>query len=203
MFVLVFNILGLQSLFGLGFRGFCCCFGDKVCLCSPGWPGTHYLDQGGSKLSNTHLLCLPSTEVKGVCHTPHSFSFSFIKLKWHKLRLTAIQCLPCISYLLFNRATKVSGCRPRLHRSLIAALGGKGLCRDCAGLNCGSRVQTACLICEIQSSSHSSKATGGGEQKGKENMVKKEKRTYTGKYIENTSLYRTPMTKPSSLLWRT
>lgn len=124
MFVLVFNVLGLQSLFGLGFRGFCCCFGDKVCVCRSGWPGTHYLDQGGFKLSNTHLLCLPSTEVKGVCHTPHSFS-SFIKLKWHKVRLTAIQCLPCISCLLFNRATKVSGCLPRLHRSLIAALGGE------------------------------------------------------------------------------
>jgi len=29
---------------------------EKVSLCSPGWPGTHYVDQAGLKLSE---MCLP------------------------------------------------------------------------------------------------------------------------------------------------
>jgi hypothetical protein len=38
----------------------CCCFQDRVSLCSPGCPGIHCVDQAG--------LCLLNAGIKGVCH---------------------------------------------------------------------------------------------------------------------------------------
>jgi hypothetical protein len=39
-------------------------FQDRVSLCSPGCPGTHFVDKAGLKIH----LCLPSAGTKGVCH---------------------------------------------------------------------------------------------------------------------------------------
>jgi hypothetical protein len=41
-------------------------FQDKVFLCSPGYLGTHSVDQAGLKLRSA-CLCLPSAGIKGVC----------------------------------------------------------------------------------------------------------------------------------------
>ena len=37
----------------LGFVLFCS--GDRVSLCSPGWPETHFIDQAGLELMEVHL----------------------------------------------------------------------------------------------------------------------------------------------------
>jgi hypothetical protein len=56
-------------LFGclVGWFGF---FRDRVSLCSPGCPGTHFVDQAGLKLRNlpASASCLPSAGIEGVCH---------------------------------------------------------------------------------------------------------------------------------------
>jgi hypothetical protein len=44
---------------------FCFCFWDRVSLCSPGCPGTHFVDQAGLELKFA-CLCLPSSGIKGV-----------------------------------------------------------------------------------------------------------------------------------------
>jgi hypothetical protein len=44
-------------------------FRDNVSLCSPGCPGTHFVDQAGLELRDPPAsLCLPSSGIKGVCH---------------------------------------------------------------------------------------------------------------------------------------
>jgi hypothetical protein len=35
------------------------CFQDKDSLCSPGYPGAHYVDQAGLELTEIHLLLPP------------------------------------------------------------------------------------------------------------------------------------------------
>jgi hypothetical protein len=52
---------------------FCCCFlffvfWDRVSLCSPGCPGTHFVDQAGLWTQKSACLCLPSAGIKGVHH---------------------------------------------------------------------------------------------------------------------------------------
>ena len=51
---------------------------DRVSLCSPGCPGTHFVDQAGLE------LCLPSTGIKGVRHHArhgqHLLIMAFLKL---------------------------------------------------------------------------------------------------------------------------
>jgi hypothetical protein len=53
---------GYTSLLRLGHVIFCCCcwflvsFWDRVSLCSPGWPGTCFVDQAGLELTE---ICLP------------------------------------------------------------------------------------------------------------------------------------------------
>jgi hypothetical protein len=55
-------------------------FGDKVCLCSPGCPGPHSVDQAGLELTE---LCLPSTGIKRYTITAHIIFFSLmLKLKF-------------------------------------------------------------------------------------------------------------------------
>jgi hypothetical protein len=44
------------------FALFCFFFQDRVSLYSPGWPGTHFVDQAGFELRN------PSAGIKGVRH---------------------------------------------------------------------------------------------------------------------------------------
>jgi hypothetical protein len=45
-----------------------------VSLCSPGCPGTHFIDQAGLKLTQkSACLSLPSAGIKGVCH--HAWPF--------------------------------------------------------------------------------------------------------------------------------
>jgi hypothetical protein len=43
-------------------------FGDRVSLCSPDCPGTHFVDQAGLELRNPPALCLPNAGIKGVRH---------------------------------------------------------------------------------------------------------------------------------------
>ena len=50
-------------------------FQDRVSLCSPGCPGTHFVDQAGLEHRNPPV-CLPSAGIKGVHHhCPASTSF--------------------------------------------------------------------------------------------------------------------------------
>jgi hypothetical protein len=55
----------------------CCCYYYWFCfglvfetgfLCSPGFPGTHSIDQAGLKLRDLTCLYLPNAGIKGVCH---------------------------------------------------------------------------------------------------------------------------------------
>jgi hypothetical protein len=63
-------------LFGLVWFGFCFIlfcfvfwfFQDRVSLCSPGCPGTHFVDQAGLKFRNLPA-CLPSAGIKDVVST--------------------------------------------------------------------------------------------------------------------------------------
>jgi hypothetical protein len=41
-----------MSSMGWCLRIFLFCFGDRVSLCSPGCPGTHFVDQAGLELRN-------------------------------------------------------------------------------------------------------------------------------------------------------
>jgi hypothetical protein len=68
-------------------------FRDRVSLCSPGCPGTHYVDQAGLKLRN-RLLCFPSAGIKGVRH-------------YAQLALSS--CL-----LRWSSQTHTRGCKPRV-----------------------------------------------------------------------------------------
>jgi hypothetical protein len=43
-------------------------FRDRVSLCSPGCPGTHFVDQAGLETQKSACLCLPSAGIKGVRH---------------------------------------------------------------------------------------------------------------------------------------
>jgi hypothetical protein len=63
---------------------FCCCcfvfvfvFWDRVSLCSPGWPGTHSVDQAGLKLRN---LPASASKVLGLkaCNTTVWQYFQFL-----------------------------------------------------------------------------------------------------------------------------
>lgn len=65
----------LESLFPLGRRIlslkvnlFFFCFSDKLSLCSPGQPGTPYVDQSGVKLTEIQLPQTPEWWTKGVHH---------------------------------------------------------------------------------------------------------------------------------------
>ena len=40
---------------------------DRICLFSPGCPGTHSVDQAGLKFKRSACLCLSSAGIKGVC----------------------------------------------------------------------------------------------------------------------------------------
>jgi hypothetical protein len=43
-------------------------FRDRVSLYSPGYPGTHFVDQAGPRTQKSTCLCLPSAGIKGVHH---------------------------------------------------------------------------------------------------------------------------------------
>ena len=44
-------------------------FQDRVSLCSPGCPGTYYVDQVGLELTELHCLCLWIAGIEGTqCH---------------------------------------------------------------------------------------------------------------------------------------
>jgi hypothetical protein len=43
-------------------------FRDRVSLCSPGYPGTHSVDQAGLELKKLCLPLPPSAGIKGVHH---------------------------------------------------------------------------------------------------------------------------------------
>jgi hypothetical protein len=47
---------------------FCFVFQDRVSLCSPGCPGTHFVDQAGLELRNPPATASPSAGIKGVDH---------------------------------------------------------------------------------------------------------------------------------------
>jgi hypothetical protein len=58
----------------------CFVFQDRVCLCSPGCPGTHSVDQAGLELRA--CLCLPIAGIKGLRHHCPRSSF----LGWYNLQ---------------------------------------------------------------------------------------------------------------------
>jgi hypothetical protein len=49
---------------------FCCCFvsQDKVSMCSPECPTTHFVDQAGLELTRSTCLCLLNSATKGMHH---------------------------------------------------------------------------------------------------------------------------------------
>ena len=54
----------------------------KVSLCSPGWPGSHCIDQAGLKLKRSDCLCLPSAGIKGVHHHTQPSPFSLVHVSF-------------------------------------------------------------------------------------------------------------------------
>ena len=56
------------SFFFLFFSSRFLVFRDRVSLCSPGCPRTHFVDQADLKLRNPPASASPSAEIKGVCH---------------------------------------------------------------------------------------------------------------------------------------
>ena len=73
-----------QTLFFFFFFFF---FRDRVYMCSPGCPGTHFVDQAGLKIRN-----LPaSAGIKGMCHhTGHTTSHFYPSRKFIYLRTTLL-----------------------------------------------------------------------------------------------------------------
>ena len=62
---LMWGFLANGLLLGLGITSFIIVFfiiifKNRVSLCSPGWPGAHYVDQCGLALTKTHLLLPPT-----------------------------------------------------------------------------------------------------------------------------------------------
>ena len=47
-------------------------FGDRVSLCSPGCPGTHFVDQGGLELRNPPASASRVLGIKACATTPGS-----------------------------------------------------------------------------------------------------------------------------------
>jgi hypothetical protein len=70
----LFWLVVLDILRGAGFET-----GDRVSLCSPGCPGTHFVDQAGLKLRSTYLY-FPSAGIKGTRHCPDGFRYSNLSL---------------------------------------------------------------------------------------------------------------------------
>jgi hypothetical protein len=59
-------------------------FRDRVSLCSPGCPATHFVDQAGLELRNLPAsVCLPSAGIKAVSHHHPATSTQF-KLGYDK-----------------------------------------------------------------------------------------------------------------------
>jgi hypothetical protein len=80
-------------------------FRDRVSLCSPGCPGTHFVDQAGLELRN---LPASASRVLGlkVCTTTPGLCISFLRKK--KMMVTSIyskgnsHVLVCVSITLFT-----------------------------------------------------------------------------------------------------
>jgi hypothetical protein len=66
--------------------GFVLCFQDRVSLCSPGWPGTHFVDQAGVKLRNPPASASQVLGLKA-CATTARRPVSTFLLLYHSNRL--------------------------------------------------------------------------------------------------------------------
>lgn len=47
---------------------FICCFGDRVFLCIPGFPGTFFIDEAGLELRDETASCSLSAMINGMHH---------------------------------------------------------------------------------------------------------------------------------------
>jgi hypothetical protein len=70
------------SLFFLSFFVCLFVFQDRVSLCSPGCPGTHFVDQAGLELRNPPVSASPVLGLK-VCATTPGFLLLFLILNLH------------------------------------------------------------------------------------------------------------------------
>jgi hypothetical protein len=57
-------------------------FGDRVSLCSPGYPGTHFVDQAGLERRNPPASASQVLGLKACATTPHLF-VRFFKVNVH------------------------------------------------------------------------------------------------------------------------
>jgi hypothetical protein len=75
-----FAVVNCYSILGQGIRlrrafllFFFFGFRERVSLCSPGCPGTHFVDQAGLELRNPPTSASQSAGIKGVHHHAHLF----------------------------------------------------------------------------------------------------------------------------------
>jgi hypothetical protein len=78
----------------------CLFFQDRVSPYSPGWPGTHFVNQAGwPRTQKSACLCLPSCGIKGVCHHRLAECFAFYLSNLNNTFEVCRWCSSLCSYL--------------------------------------------------------------------------------------------------------